>query len=50
MGNTHVLGQLVAGLVLIALATTILAHPQTSNVVKAVGGSTADVFRAVQGK
>lgn len=49
MGQTHVLGQLVAGLVIIALATTVLAHPQTTAVVKAVGGSTADLFRAVQG-
>ena len=48
--NGNTIGNLLAGLVAVAIITTVVAHKESAGVITAVGKSTADLFRAAQGR
>lgn len=48
--NGNTIANVLAGLVAVALITTVVSHKDSANVITAVGKSTADLFRAAQGR
>lgn len=48
--NGNVIGNFLAGLIVVAVITTVVSHKESAGVVTAVGKSTADLFRAAQGR
>lgn len=48
--NGNVIGNTLAGLIVVAVITTVVSHKESASVIGAVGKSTADLFRAAQGR
>lgn len=48
--NIDKVASIGSAIVTVALVTTIVSHPESAKVIKAVGMSFADVLRAAQGK
>ena len=44
------IGNVFVGLVGVAALTVVVSHRESANVVKSIGGATADLFRAAQGR